>query len=65
MKELLLKHRFRIILISAGTMVGILYWKFVGCTTGSCPITSHWYTMGAYGMLFGWLVSDLFKPKLK
>ncbi|MEI6277449.1 MAG: DUF6132 family protein [Prolixibacteraceae bacterium] len=40
-------------------MSGFLYWKFVGCSTGTCPLKSHWYTMTLYGMLLGWLIGDL------
>lgn len=65
MKELLIKHRFRLIFIPLGAIAGILYWKFVGCTSGTCPINSNWYTMMPYGMLFGWLIADFFKPDKK
>jgi len=26
--------------IAAGAVSGLLYWKFVGCHSGSCPLTS-------------------------
>lgn len=65
MKEFLIKYRFKILFITLGTIAGLLYWRFIGCTSGTCPITSHWYTSGAYGMLFGWLISDLFKTNKK
>jgi hypothetical protein len=65
MKEFLLKYRNKIIFIAGGALAGILYWQFIGCTSGTCPITSYWYTSGAYGMLFGWLLSDLFKTNKK
>ena len=26
--------------IAAGAVLGLLYWKFVGCHSGSCPLTS-------------------------
>jgi len=65
MKNYLYKYRLKIGLIILGAIAGILYWKFIGCTSGSCPITSHWYSSGGYGMLFGWLISDLFKNNTK
>jgi hypothetical protein len=27
----------------AGALVGLLYWKFVGCQSGTCPLTSNPY----------------------
>ena len=65
MKDFLNKYRFKIIFAFLGAIAGLLYWQFVGCVSGTCPITSHWYTSGAYGMLFGWLISDLFKTNNK
>ncbi len=65
MKEYILKNRFKILIIAAGAVAGWLYWRFIGCSTGTCPITSHWYSSSAYGMLFGWLIGDLIKPNKK
>ncbi|HEY3389532.1 MAG TPA: DUF6132 family protein [Prolixibacteraceae bacterium] len=65
MKEFLTKYRFKILFVTLGAIAGLLYWHFIGCTTGTCPITSHWYTSSAYGMLFGWLIGDLFKNNKK
>ena len=65
MKEKLNKYRFKILFVILGGIAGFLYWRFVGCTSGTCPITSNWFTTVPYGMLFGWLISDLFKTKVK
>lgn len=65
MKDFLTKYRFKILFIILGAIAGFLYWRFVGCTTGTCPITSNWYASVPYGMLFGWLISDLVKPNKK
>ena len=65
MKTFLLKHRVKLISTLVGALAGILYWKFVGCASGTCPITSHWYTMGGYGIIMGYLVGDIFKVKAK
>ena len=65
MKENLIKYRFKIIFVTLGAIAGFLYWRFVGCTSGTCPITSNWYSSVPYGMLFGWLISDLFKTNHK
>lgn len=63
MKNFLTKHRFRIFFTLLGALAGVLYWKFVGCASGTCPITSHWYTMSGYGVIMGYLVGDMFKTK--
>ena len=65
MRNFLLKHRFRIIFATVGALSGFIYWRFVGCASGTCPITSNWYTMGSYGIIMGWLVGDLIKIKSK
>jgi hypothetical protein len=48
-----------IVFLILGGVFGLLYWKFVGCSTGTCPITSHWYASTLYGMLMGWLIGDM------
>ncbi len=58
MKELWIKLNsmkyFRLILFSLfGFIGGYLYYYFIGCYNGSCPITSKWYTSSLYGMLIG------------
>jgi hypothetical protein len=66
MRNWINKRRISVIFLLMGGILGFLYWKFVGCSTGSCPIKSHWYTMTLYGLIMGWLVGDLiasFKAK--
>lgn len=36
-----------------GALLGFAYWRFIGCATGSCPITSTWYVSTLYGGLTG------------
>jgi hypothetical protein len=49
----------------AGALGGYLYWYFIGCTSGSCPITSNPLHSTLYGVLLGTLmfnaIADLFK----
>jgi hypothetical protein len=59
MSDWIKKKRISIIFMILGGLSGLLYWKFVGCSTGTCPIKSHWYSMVPYGMLLGWLIGDL------
>jgi len=59
MKEFLRKNLLIIIVTFAGAIGGFLYWKFVGCITGTCPIKSIWYMSTLYGALIGFLVGSL------
>lgn len=42
--------------IITGGVAGFLYWKFIGCASGSCPITSNKYISVFYGALLGSLL---------
>jgi hypothetical protein len=42
--------------IIVGGVAGFLYWKFVGCTSGACPLTSNKFISIAYGALLGSLL---------
>jgi hypothetical protein len=63
-----LKHK-KFLVISIGIVVGLiagfLYWKKVGCASGTCPLTSHWYSTTAVGGVLGYLFSDIFASKIK
>jgi hypothetical protein len=39
--------------ISLSAAAGFAYFYFVGCKSGSCPITSNGYISTLYGALFG------------
>ncbi|SHF99011.1 hypothetical protein SAMN05444274_11719 [Mariniphaga anaerophila] len=43
---------------AVGALGGFLYWKFVGCTSGTCPIKSVWYWSVLWGAAMGYLVGD-------
>ena len=46
------------IAILIGTLAGYLFYHFVGCKTGSCPITnSAWSTMTIGGLIGFFIVS--------
>ena len=59
MKEFIKKHNLIIILTVAGAIGGFLYWKFIGCISGTCAIKSRWYLMTVYGAIVGYLVGSL------
>jgi hypothetical protein len=43
--------------IAAGGVAGFSWYYIVGCTTGTCPITSNPYISTGYGALMGGLVA--------
>ncbi|MGB9664084.1 MAG: DUF6132 family protein [Ignavibacteria bacterium] len=54
LKSLTQKKYFKLVLFSLiGFWGGYLYYYFIGCYNGTCPITSKWYTSSLYGMLIG------------
>jgi hypothetical protein len=59
MKEFIRKHIIVIIFSIAGSIGGFLYWKFVGCLSGTCIIKSVWYLSTLYGLVLGWVVGGL------
>lgn len=60
MKEFLKKHRLKFIGFIVGAVGGYLYYRFVGCGSGLCPITSNPWRMTIYGALIGLLLFDIF-----
>lgn len=45
----------------SGALVGFLYWRWVGCNSGTCLITSRPLNSTLYGALMGALLIGLFK----
>ncbi len=64
-KEFILKYKWRLVGVLVGGLAGYLYWYYIGCTSGTCPIQSNWHTSSLYGGLMGYLVSDLKKKPKK
>jgi hypothetical protein len=61
MIEILIKYKTPIYSSLIGALIGFTYWKFIGCSNGTCTIQSVWYNSTLYGALMGYLISDLFK----
>ena len=55
------KHILKIAGIIVGGIAGFAYYHFVGCASGTCPITSSPYISTIYGALMGYLLFDMFK----
>lgn len=65
MMSLLVKYKFGLVGILVGGILGYAYYHFIGCTTGSCAITSKPLNSTAYGMVMGYLMFSVFQPKVK
>ena len=65
MKNILMKYWKPLALTALGVAVGFAYWRFVGCKSGTCPITSNWHTSALMGGLFGFLISGTGKDNKK
>jgi phage shock protein E len=48
-----------------GAIAGYLYWQQVGCTSGTCMITSKPLNSTIYGAVMGALLSAMFKNENK
>jgi len=47
--------------VAIGALAGFLYWKFVGCSSGSCAITSKPINSTMYGAVMGGLLLSIFQ----
>jgi len=49
--------------ILSGLAGGYLYYHFIGCRTGTCPITSSPWLSMLWGAAVGYLLFDMFNKK--
>lgn len=49
----------------AGAITGYLYWYFIGCESGTCPITASPTNSMIWGAVMGSLLFSLFKKETK
>lgn len=62
------KIRNNIITITAsiaGMAGGFLYWEYIGCATGTCPLTSSWKIMLIYGGVIGGLLGNMIQDIIR
>lgn len=62
MKKWLLKNKYNIIGTLIGGVAGYIYYKQIGCTNGSCAITSDPYNSIIYFAFMGGLLISIIKP---
>ncbi len=65
MKKLILDRKKTILGIAAGAIAGWMYWYFIGCSNGSCGISSTWYMSTLYFSIGGGLLAESFSPAKK
>lgn len=59
------KNMLGIIGLVIGAIGGFAYWRFIGCTSGTCMITSKPLNSTLYGSLMGYLLFSIFKKEQK
>ncbi len=65
MKAIIIKYKAEAVGAALGAIVGWGYWYFVGCSTGSCTITSHPFNSTVYGAFMGGILGSMFKKSEK
>ncbi len=65
MKNWIIKNKLLFIGAALGAIAGFLYWKYVGCLTGTCAITSKPIRSTIYFAVTGALVFSIFKKSEK
>jgi hypothetical protein len=65
MKKLLVENKLYLIGALTGGLAGFLYWKYVGCLTGTCAITSNPLNSTLYFAFMGILLFGFFKKTKK
>jgi len=59
----ILKYKLTIIGVLVGAVGGYLYYHFIGCTGGTCAITSKPMNSTIYGAIIGGLLFNIFQKK--
>ncbi len=65
MKSWVLNNKLLIAGVILGAIGGYLYWQQIGCSSGTCAITSKWHNSTAYGAIMGGLLFSLFNKEKK
>ncbi|HOL28867.1 MAG TPA: DUF6132 family protein [Paludibacteraceae bacterium] len=65
LKKFFSRHWLKVVGVLLGSIGGFAYFYFVGCKSGTCPISSNPYISIVYGAVLGYLFFDMFKVKSK
>lgn len=65
MKKLFNEYNLYLLGAVLGAIAGYLYWQQIGCSSGTCMITSKPLNSTLYGALMGALVLGMFKKENK
>ena len=65
MKKWIISNKLYLVGALTGASAGFLYWKYIGCLTGICSITSNPINSAIYFALFGALLFGTFKKQSK
>lgn len=65
MKEFITQYKLSIAGVMIGAILGYAYYYFIGCTTGSCAITSKPVNSTLYGSVMGYLLFSVFEKSKK
>lgn len=65
MKNWITNNKLYFIGAAFGAIAGFLYWKYVGCLTGTCAITLNPMRSTIYFSILGALLFSLFKKEEK
>ena len=57
------RNKLAIIGALVGAIAGFLYWKIVGCNSGTCMITSKPFNSTLYGAMMGGVFLSIFKKE--
>ena len=63
MKNWILNNKLMIAGIIIGAIGGYLYWQQIGCSSGTCMITSKPLNSTLYGALMGGLLFSMFQKE--
>lgn len=62
-KKIITNNRLLIAGAALGAIAGYLYWQQVGCSSGTCMITSKPLNSTIYGSVMGALLFTMFKKE--
>lgn len=65
MKKWVVQNKLYVIGAIVGALSGFFYWKYVGCLTGTCAITSNPLRSTFYFALMGSVAFGMFKKQNK